>query len=75
MRAIGALSQAVADSLSFINASIRRAGSRSCPKVHSAAYPSVISLDQACMTSHLGKLCGSNRSCSAIVMKQLRMPV
>ena len=43
--------------------------------VHSAAYPWVISLDQAGMTSHLGKLRGSNRSCAAIVMKQLRMPV
>ena len=28
--------------------------------VHSAAYPSVILLDQAGMTSHLGKLRGSN---------------
>ena len=43
--------------------------------VHSAAYPSVILLDQAGMTSHLGKLRGSNRLCAAIVMKQLRMPV
>ena len=71
--------QAVSVSLSFINASIRSAmrcaGSRSCPMVHSAAYPSVMSLDQACMTSHLGKLRGTISSRSAIVMKQLRMPV
>ena len=57
-----------------IRSATRCAGSRSCPAVQSAAYPSVTSLDRAWLTSRLLRLRGNNRSCSATVMKQLRMP-